>query len=116
MKALITITMLLALVTTSNAQVQTSSSQQLKQARTEIVRLSFLLSDSKADRNAAIVEVAKLREALETQRKGIIKSENIIQRGIDNDTKIDFKALMRAGWDITLPDSTSTKPGNKIRK
>jgi len=116
MKHLITMAMLLVLVATSNAQEQkVNPSQQLKIAAAEINRLNTLLSDSKADRNAAIVEVARLREALELQRKGIIKSEKILQKGIDNDIKIDFKALVLAGWDLVLPDSTAKKPdSNKL--
>jgi hypothetical protein len=91
-----------------NQQKQTPA-QQLQQANIKIAEQNVIILDIKAERNAAVVEVAKLREQLAAQRNGIIESEKLLQKAIDNDEKIDYYALSMLGWKLNIPDSTGSK-------
>jgi hypothetical protein len=94
--------------TATTGQYQTPA-QQLQQANIKIAEQNVIILDIKAERNAAVVEVAKLREQLAAQRNGIIESEKLLQKAIDNDEKIDYYALSMLGWKLNIPDSTGSK-------
>lgn len=96
------------------AQQKQTPAQELQQAKIRIAELQVVLTDVKAERNAAVVEVAQLREQLVAQRNGIIESEKLLQKAIDNDEKIDFYALSLLGWKLNLPDSTGSKSEGRL--
>ncbi len=95
-------------------QDRATTAQQLQQAKVLLARQDIIIADIKLDRNNAIAEVARLAGLLQDQRNGIIRSEKIIQKAIDNDTKIDYKELMLAGWDLVIPDKSGKKPKGKL--
>jgi hypothetical protein len=99
-----------------NAQQQQklNPTQELQQAKIRIAELQVVLTDVKAERNAAIVEVSILRGQLADQRNGIMESEKLLQKAIDNDEKIDFYALSLLGWKLNLPDSTGSKSKSRL--
>ena len=92
------------------SQQKQTPAQQIQQLKNELATTQIILSDTKAERNAAVIEIARLNGLIKDQRDGILKSQRILQEAIDNDEKVDWKALNLAGWDLTLPDSTGKKP------
>lgn len=84
---------------------------QLQQAQNKITTLQIILQETKAERNEAIVEVARLLEQVKLQRNGIIESEEILKKAITDDKKPDYAALVALGWDLVLPD-----PADKSKK
>ena len=97
----------------SKLQQKLTPSQQIQQLKAENLKLNILLSDAKGERNAAVIEIARLTGLIDDQRNGIIKSQNILQEAIDKDEKVDYEALNLAGWDLVIPaDNGKKSKGN----
>ena len=112
MKKLFLIVAILFCCSTLFAQQQQT---QLQQLQNENAKLQIVLADVKAERNNAIIEVARLLGQVELQRNGIMASEKILQKAITDDKKPDYKALLLVGWNLKLPDPTDKgkQPDNK---
>lgn len=103
------VVIILFLHSPAQAQQKQTPAQQLQQAKIHIAKQDIIIADIKLERNNMIVEISRLDGLIQIQRNGILKSEQILQEAINNDKKVDFNALVLAGWSLVLPDSTGEK-------
>jgi hypothetical protein len=78
--------------------------------------LTIQYQTAKAERDSLLITNNDLNKFIDKQQNAIKKSERLIQEMINNDKKIDIKKLTDLGWTLVDPDSTATKPRNKLPK
>ena len=112
MKKAILIVMLMFWAVTLFAQTQPT---QLQQAQAEINKLNILLEGKFEEVRTLIIQNEEMVQYIKSQSNGIVAATNVLQKGYDDDGKIDFKALVKLGFKLNLPPDKSDK-GKKSDK
>lgn len=100
----------------SPAQAQTSA-QQIQQLQNEIAKRDVIIADTKAERNALILQLGEINKLAIEQNAGLEKTRLILQDAINNGGQVDWTTLINdVKWNLVLPDSSDKKPDNKDKK
>ncbi len=116
MKKLCIILCLLFSAGTLFGQQQSDLKVQLAQLQLELHNYKVLYKAADAKADSLTVYISNVVKEWRKLDNGIKKSTIILQKAITDNEKPNYAELIRTGWDLTLPDSTATKPNNKAKK